>query len=134
MTHLSWYPFSSWVKVIALWFKVHNVIWLFDVYQLWACDSTADINVIRGMMNRVWTLLKVHLYGEEDKWWKLSKCPAVSSVLYFIGHLLDLSDTVLYDWLFPHHCTIICTTAHTLIYVWWSQHVWLYHVLLLVPV
>ena len=23
----------------------------------------------------------------------------------FTGHLIDLSDNVLHDWLFPHHCT-----------------------------
>ena len=31
----------------------------------------------------------------------------------FTGHSLDLSDNVLHDWLFPHHCIYIYTYIHT---------------------
>ena len=35
-----------------------------------------------------------------------------TALFQFTGHSLDLSDNVLHDWLFPHHCRCACTCIY----------------------
>ena len=44
---------------------------------------------------------------------------------HFTGHSLDLSDNVLHDWLFPHHCVHVHYT-HPLLHIHVHTHVYFY--------
>ena len=84
-------------------------------YKSSTCTCTYTYMYMQGCGNTEPTA------GHFDLYSPLLSCSSYTlytTQFQFTGHSLYLSDNVLYDWLFPHHCVHVCTGTYICTYMY----------------